>query len=199
MEQIDIVNLALSHLGQGTITSAQLTADVHPSAVQANIFWVPCRDEVLGESNWPFATVTLALSSLDIDDYEWDYVYSYPTLAVSTMWNIFNEATLNTKDDQEYAVKHVPTLGVSAIFCDLEDAIAEYTYKVTDTSLWSTKFVMAFSYRLAASMAKSLTGDNQLGVTMTQLYNSILGEAKRLNNSENRKKPDHANKYIDAR
>lgn len=201
MTQLQIINLSLVNLGQNVITQAQLTADAHPSAVAANLWYEPCRDEVLGANNWSFATVTQTLSALDIDDYKWDYVYSSPavTLAVSTIWNVFNESTADIKDAQEFERRYIPTLGVTAIFSDLEDACAEFTYKVTDTTLWTTEFIMAFSYRLASAMAKSITGAGENGIAAGQIYNSLISEAKRLSFSEKPKKDGEDCSYINAR
>jgi glycyl-tRNA synthetase alpha subunit len=201
MTSLQIINLSLSTLGQATISQAQLTADAHPSAVAANDWYEPCRDEVLGANNWSFATVTQALTALDVDDIKWEYCYSYPdvTLAVSTMWHVYNEATANTKDQQEFTVKYIPTLAVTAIYTDLEDAYAEYTYKVTDTTLWTTQFVMALVYRLASAMAVTLTGAKDKGIEAGQLYNVMISDAKRLSFSEKPKKEEMECKYIEAR
>lgn len=194
------VNLALSRFGQAKITQAQLNADVHPSAVAANTFFDSCRDEVLGESNWPFATVTMALSSLGEDQTgEWVYIYSYPTLAMSSIFNCFNLATVDSKSEQEFEVKHIPTLGVSAIYTDLDDAIAEYTYQVTNTALWSKKFITALSYRLAAELCMTITGDAKKSLELMSIYNAFLGEAKRLGNSEKRKVVKETSRYGDSR
>lgn len=200
MTQLQIVNLALAHLGQLAITQSELDNNSNPTAIAANAFWVPCRDEVLGESDWPFATVTQSLSALDnLSDSEWDFIYSYPTLTVSSIWNVFNDATIDDKAKQEFTVKFVIATGSLAIYSNLDDAIAEYTYKVTDPSIWSNKFVMAFSYRLAASMAIPVAGDAAKGLELRDIYNAILSEAKRLESSEKIKVPPQGSKYIDAR
>ncbi len=199
MTQLQIINLSLNVLGQNTITQAQLDANAHPSAVAANLWWAPCRDEVQGANNWSFATVTESLTAYNKDDSQWDFVYAYPTMAVSTMWRVFNEGTASTADSQKFTVKNIPTLGVSAIFTDLQYAIAEYTYKITDTSLWTNNFNMAFVYRLAAAMAITITGSGDKGIAASQAYNNLLSEAKRLSFSEKNSKPDDSNSYIAAR
>ena len=198
---LTIVNLSLANLGQNVLTQTELTANGKPSAVAANLWWDPCFKEVMGANNWSFATVTASLAALDIEDFEWDYVYSYPavTLAMSSMWTVYNDATVNSKDSQEFCVKYVPTLGVTAIFSNLQYACAEYTYKVTDTSLWTSNFITAFSYRLAAAMAISITGAGDKGVAAGQTYNSLISDAKRLSFSEKKKTESVANKYIDCR
>lgn len=197
---LTIVNLALSRFGQSKITQALLTADVHPSAVAANTFYDADRDEVLGESDWPFATVTLGLSSLGEDQTgEWAYLYSRPTLAVSSIFNVFNSATTDTKTEQEFEVRHVPTLGASVIYSDLSEAIAEYTYPVTTTSLYSHKFKTAFSYRLAVDLCMAITGDAKKTGDLLQFYNMLISEAKRLGHTEKRKVDDQKSRYADSR
>lgn len=198
---LTLVNLSLVTLGQNVITQAQLTANAIPSAVAANLWFDTCRDEVLGANNWSFATVTETLTALDKEDSQWDYVYSYPasTLCVSSIWRVWNDATADTADQQEFAVKYIPTLGVTAVFTDLDEAIAEYTYKVEDTDLWTREFSMAFVYRLAAAMAISLTGAKDKGIEASVTYNNLISEAKRLSFSEKKKKPDEDCKYITGR
>ena len=201
MTELGIINLSLVNLGQNVITQAQLTANAHPSAVAANLWFEPCRDEVLGANDWSFATVTQSLTALDIEDVKWDYVYSSPavTLAASSMWSVYNDATVTIKDQQEFTVRYIPTLGVTAIFTDLPNAIAEYTYKVSDTTLWTNEFVMAFTYRLAAAMALTITGAKDKGLEAMQIFNGMISDAKRLSFYEKPKKDEKSCGYVDCR
>lgn len=201
-KKLQIINMALSHLGQTKITQAQLDAVVIPSAVSMDLFYEPCRDEVLGESPWPFATVTetlSAVSSSTLTDCEYSYIYTYPTSTVSAIWYVFNEATFSDKEGQEFVVKYVPSLGERFIFSNLDEAIAEYSYKVTNPLLWSFKFIMAFSYRLAAETCVSITGDTGKAIELMNVYNAALGEAKRVAATERVKKPKVSSKYIESR
>lgn len=200
MTQLQIINLALSHLGQNPITQTELTADTSPSAIAANDYWEPCQDEVLGEAAWSFATVTQSLSAIEtLEDVEWSYMYDYPTLAVSSIWNVFNEGTPTTKGKQEFEVKYVPSESNKVIFSNLEDAIAEYTYQVTDPLIWSHKFCMAMSYLLAARMAVPLAADTDKALKILGIYAPILDEAKRLDASSKIKKPPQSSSYVNAR
>lgn len=199
MTMLQIVNLALAHMGNTAITQAQLTANAIPSAIAANTFWEPCRDEALGESRYSFATATLALSAIDTTDSVWDYIYTYPAQAVGSIWAVYNDETYAEKEEQEFEVKYYTTTSVRAIYSNLQNAIAEYTYKVTDPEIWSTKFVMAFSYRLASSMSMYLTGDAANGLKLMDIYNGLIGEAKRIGNSEKVKVVIPTSKYQEAR
>lgn len=197
--KLQIINLALGHSGMTSITQAQLTANELPSAIAANLYWDVCQDEVLGEVPWSFATNTLALSSLNVRDIIWSYCYSYPTVSVGSMWNVFNEATTVTKEEQEFEVKYISSLAVSAIYTNLQYAYGEFSYRVTDTTIWSTKFVMAFSYKLASSMTMSISGDVTKATALSDIYNNLIGEAKRIGNSEKRKVPNVSSSYQDGR
>lgn len=199
-KKLQIINMALLHIGQAKITQAQLTAASIPSAMAADTMWDPCRDEVLGESDWPFATCTETLSAIStITDAEYEYVYTYPTSAVSSVWSVFDEGTADKKEEQEFIVKYVPAQSNKFIFSHLQDAIAEYTYQVTDALMWSPKFCTAFSYKLASEICVPITGDVQKAFNLANIYNSFLGEAKRVISSEKVKKPTHTSKYLEAR
>lgn len=200
MTQLDVGNLALTHLGMLVLTQAQLTANTDPRAVAINTFWAPCRDEVLAEFPWSFGTTTSVISELtDLTDSEWDHIYTYPTSATSAVFTVFNDGTATEKDEQDFEVKYIASKAAKFIHTNLSDAIAEYTYGITDPASWSPKFVMAFSYNLASRMAVALTGNGQLAITMGQLYTSVLGEAKRINSTEKKKVPYKSQKLIDCR
>lgn len=197
---LTMVNLALSRFGQAKITQIQLSADVHPSAVAANTFYDTDRDEVLGDSDWPFATVTLGLSCLGEDQTgEWSYLYSKPTLALSAIFNVFNSATTDTKTEQEFEVRHIPSLGVSVVYSNLDEAIGEFTYPVYTTSLWSRKFITAFSYRLAVDLCMAITGDDKKALSLMNFYTNLIDDAKRLGHSEKKKVTEDSSRYKDAR
>lgn len=200
MTQLEIINLALLHMGNVPITQVQLTADEMPSAIAANIYWEPCRDEVLGEARWSFATATEPLSVIDdLEDLSWEYGYDYPTMSVGTVWNVFNEGTIDTKEDQQFEVRYVPSETAKVVFTDLQDAYAEITYKVTDPEIWNDKFNMAFSYRLSANMCMYITGDAEKSRELMNIYLNIISEAKRLGHHEKRSKPNRDSGYVNAR
>ena len=70
---------------------------------------------------------------------------------------------------------------------------------MTDVTKWEPKFVLAFSYRLAALIAHGLTGDVSNSNAMNEIYNSFIGEAKRLSFNEKIKIPYPKTDTIDAR
>lgn len=199
-KKLQIINLALLNQGEVQITQTELDNLSNPAAVAMSAYWDIVVEEVLGESDWPFATCTEVLSAVtSLTDCEWGYIYSYPTLPASTMWNIFNESTAADKYSQDFEVKYKPTTDTKYIFSMLDSAIAEYTYLVTDPLKWHPKFCIAMTYRLGAVTTMSISGDVEKSLKLMQLYNLILDEAKRILSSEKRKTPPESSAYLNAR
>jgi len=195
---ISICNDALAHLGMNPITDINGT---DPSSVACNRYFLSNRDDVLRELAWGFATTIEPLEDIDDEDeliLGWEFAYTYPSQALS-IWNVFNEGTISAKNNQEFELYYSPSLNVKKICSNLERAYAEYTYKVSDVSIWDAKFRKALTYKLAASMAHLLIGDPNIGLRMTELYNGIIEEAKRLDSSEKKKKPVVESSYINSR
>lgn len=193
--QTEIANLALHHLGVQTIANI---SDSVPAAEACNDMWVPCRDDVLADYNWPFASVEEALATVVDTLLAWDYVYQYPSNAAA-VWVVYNEDTVDKKFEQEFETKYIGSSNKRVIGSDLDEAYVEYTRKVADTTIWSPKFVMAFSFKLAAAVCVQLTGDEKKALNLLGLYNGIISEAKRIGSIEQIKKPSPTSKYKTAR
>lgn len=193
--QVQIVNRALAHLGMNPITNIQSNDQ---SAIVANQFWEQCRDDVLSEHRWPFANVQIALALVSDEVEGWEYVYGYPTKC-ARLFNVFNEGNVSTKDIQEFEVVYIATSNKRVVCTNIDEAIGEYTYKVSDTTVWDSKFITAFSYRLASEMAHTLIGDVDKGLKLMQVYNAFLSDAKRLSYQEKIKKPTRVSSAYDAR
>ena len=215
---ISIANKALRHLGMSPISSLE---DDHPSVDAVVEYFAIAREETLEAHRWSFATVVELLvdnTNVDGDDYpDWSYFYNYPANALA-IWNVFNGTTTGTlttsfpgwdaalqtypagsKEDQDFEVRYNPTNAEQVICSDLNDAYVEYTYKMTDTTLWSRKFIMALSYKLAAMMAHDLTGDANIGLKLTETFNALISEAKRLDFSHKKKQPARTSGYVNSR
>lgn len=195
-----ICNIALANIGQGELTD--VSTDTGPEADACRKYYHIARKDVLREHQWAFANVQETLtstSSVDSDDYpEWMYFYTYPSTALN-IWCVFNEATIQEKWEQEFEKVYNPTLNHHIILTNQEDAFAEYTYNLTDVTIFDSKFVMAFTYRLAAMIAKSVVGDDNMANNMMMMSNYHISEAKRVGFAEKKKKIEVSSKYINAR
>ena len=197
LSQLQICNLALNHLGMNSVSA--LTDD-NPSVDACNVFYEPVRDDVFRELKWPFATIQAVLTTTSATIVGWDYVYTYPANAV-TVWSVYNEATVDRKDEQEFEVllSDETSTGAKIICTNTADAYADYTFKTSDTSVYDTKFVFALSYKLAATMAHMLIGSAEKGLKLMEIYNAIIHEAKRISAIEKLKKPVFNSSYQDSR
>lgn len=193
---LQIWNLALNFLGMETLTTSALT---NPSAKACNLFFETCRDDVYSEYRAAFATVKEALVLVDDTVIGWDYVYQYPTKC-ARVWNVFNEGSVEYKEEQEFEVVYLSSQNKRVICSNLESAYAEYTYKVADVTMFDAKFVLALSYKLATAIAPALLGaDSQKATEALNLYLSVISEAKRLNAQEKIKKPTFSSGTVDSR
>lgn len=193
--KIEICNLTLRHFGMKRITSL---TDGNPSANILNDFFDVSRDDVYREFMWPFASVQKLLATATEEIVGWNYVYAYPIQA-ATIWNVYNESTVKNKEEQDFEVMYSPDNNRKIICSNLSVAYADITYKISDTTLFDPKFVMALSYKLAAMTAHDLTGDIEKGQVMLEAYQGVISEAKRISYIERKKKITLTSSQIEAR
>jgi len=192
----EIINLALTHLGAKVISSITESTEV---ARRAAVVYDPARDECLRSCDWAFATQIVALAEIANETVTgWDYLYAYPSNCLRVR-KVINSATSLTEEPPKFRELLSPTTSAKALASDLESASAEFTYKVTDTTLYDSAFVSAFSYLLAAKLAQTLTGNTQLAGQMMNIYMALVSDARRLNSTEDNDKPHTSSPYLDAR
>lgn len=183
---VDIVNKALNHLAVRPIAS--LSEDSEP-AERANAVYESIRDEVLRAYAWGFAGKIATLSQIAGETVPgWDYLYAYPASCLRIR-RIFADS--ESEEPETCAFREIlsPASGQRAVAASVSPAYAEYTLRVTDSTLYDPAFVEALALRLAAVLAHSLTGDKNLGPLLQNLYVGAVSEAKRLDALE-RKRTD---------
>lgn len=154
--ETDICNLALGHLGSGK-QIADLNKERSAEANSCRTFYAQARDELLRDTEWPFATkvATLALVTNNPTT-EWAFSYQYP----SDCWYARRIPSASRTDTRESRIPYRIRYGASGaeIYTDMCSAQLEYTVKVTDPTRFPPDFVQALALRLAAYIAPSLTG-----------------------------------------
>lgn len=175
---VEIANLALSHIGVGK-EIANIDTEKSEEAAAMRRYYTPARDEVLREYSWPFATqfVSLGLVAEDPTD-EWNFSYRYPSDCI-----YFRRILSGVRNDtRQSRVPHKIARDVSGllILTDQENAKAEYTIREEDPQRFPADFVMALSYRLAAYVARRLSGGDpfKLGEFSLRLYQISLSKAQ---------------------
>ena len=186
MDQTTILNMALHHLSMEPINDI---TDFNPSAKVLNDFWVPARDDTFSEHRWPFADVQIVLELLPATVIGWAYVYGYPVNA-SRVWNVYSEGSVDHKEECEFEKKYLIVEDRNVICSNEPLAIADVTYIVENVSVWSPKFCMAHSLKMAALACPDLVSDNEKAVALMTTYTGVLNEEKRVGFSESKKKPN---------
>lgn len=176
--KVEIVNLALSHLGIGKGV-ANIETEKSEEANTARLFYDIVINKVLEDFAWPFATKITALALVEVEpNTEWFYSYRYPTDC-----HMMRRILSGLRDDVEAVPAPYRVASDDAgllIWTDEQDAQAEYTVKVTNPQLFTASFTLAASYLLAGMMAPRLTSGDpaRLGDKALKLYEYTLGQAR---------------------
>ncbi len=184
----EICNLALRHIGiSKEIASVETEKSTEAGACRR--FYSDVLDEVLRDFAWPFACriTTLALVAEDPND-EWGYSYREPSGCLRFI-------RILSGIRNEYKAARVPYKKSSddtgiLIFTDTQSAKCEYIARVTNVLIYPPDFTMAFSMKLAAYIAPSVTGGDpfRLRDSTLKLYEEAISKAK--SNSSNEQEPD---------
>jgi len=179
--KLEIMNLALSHLGVKNIASVTAENEQARKCVQ---FYEVAKQETLKAHTWNFATKisTLALIS-DEETPGWEFVYQRPSNCLFIRKLITEEGEVDP-DNPEKFKEIIASGNLQGIATNLEDAYMEYTFDVVDTTFFGPTFVKALSYKLAMEMAVSLTGKSDLVTAMGNFFNYHIAEAERLDSTE---------------
>ena len=180
--QIDICNLALGRIGQQANVSS-ITPSDGSAAADFCASWYPiARDAMLEMHAWGFSTKRVNLAVLDGQAPDgWQFAYAFPTDAIK-IWDVklpadtpggafFNTdwwwrgsspefSVLNMVDnqDQQFVVESLAD-GTIAIYTNVQNAIAIYSCRITDTTKFPPLFVNALAWLLASYLAGPITKD----------------------------------------
>lgn len=196
ISEADIANMALSHLGTGTI---ETLTENSVEAQQANIWYDFARVQTLEDFDWTFARQRGSLSEhgdAALED-EWAYRYAFPADAVR-LRKLVNPA--GRDDDPVPFELNLSEDGKErTILTDLEDAVAVYTKDIQNTALFDHHYILALSYMLAHYMAFALTGNDTVAEKMYNLYVRTLRMAKASNANEEVAEPERDASWIRGR
>jgi hypothetical protein len=162
--EVDICNLALSHLGDDATVASIDPPEGSAQAEHCARFYPVARNALLELHTWNFATRRATLALLDDEGTQWTYTYEQPSDALRVL------SVLHVDAPDDLAVPAFPTagravytpqpfvcesdaLGRKIIYTNQEDAMVRYTAFVTDTTKFSPLFVTALTWKLAAMLA----------------------------------------------
>lgn len=198
--EIDIVNLALSHLGEDATVSSIDPPEGSAEAEHAAMFYPMARDTLLEMHEWRFATKRVLLALLDSDVFEWSYSYALPSGMLRALAVL--PETSSAEDDGEDYDQQLDADDVQVILTNCEDASLKYTARVTDTTRFPPLFVEAVSWLLASHMAGPLIkGDagRKVAASCLQTAMGFLAQAKVSDANQRKIQPVHTPGWIGGR
>jgi len=207
--EVNICNLALSHIG--VFSKIQSLSESTKEARECNLLYATARNAVLEDLDWNFARKQMYLALLDETYTGWAYAYQYPTDCIIAR-KIFNEGEVdsntagwdtdnkdNILDKVEFEIRASSNLDRRIILTNQEDAILLYTAKVTDVNMFSSQFIDALAWRLAAELAVPLRNKADLYKEMINHYLMKIIQVKAHNANEGHKGPEDINTFVRAR
>lgn len=186
MNTVDICNLALNMVGMSSIVS--INEDNNNGRLCKSLF-PACRDRVLRDHSWSFATkkFSLARNNLESLDPDLPFVCALPGDCIAVRYLLFDMPYRAW--GRNIMVRNLP-------------ATLIYTSRIEDSTLFDVSFTEALQYMLAAELAMSNTLNGQLVQMFRQEYERRLAVARSIDSSENRfayKREKHSSRWIASR
>lgn len=194
--EVDICNLALSHLGDEATVASIAPAEDSAQAEHCQRFYPIARNTVLEAHPWSFAKKRLNLVALTDDPpASWAYIYQYPTSCLTPL-KLLGTGGTDDDDTEDYVIE-VQDDGNKVIYTNIEDAVLVYTALISDTTKYTQLFVNAVARLLASFLAGPIVKGKvgiDVGATHFKVYWEIeLPLAKR--NDANAQKKQTGNNY----
>lgn len=181
MSEVFIANLALGRIGH-----TQKIAALSEQSIQAELcrdLYPHCRDRVMEDFAWPFATRHAQLQDIGNPPTNWGYRYGYPSDCLKSRYIVIPEVR------NPYAAQRIPFAVIEdtdqggsykAIVTDQESAELCYTGAVTDPSRFSASFKSAVAWLLASELVVPLAKDSKFANNALNQYAIALADAAAL-------------------
>ena len=200
--EVDICNLALSHLGDDATVTSISPPEGSAQSQHCAIFYPVARNAMLEAHDWGFATTRIKVAVRQKDYCGWRFVYAVPADVVRI---ISVKPELVCKDESTPSVPYQTergTDGAMIVFCDHPDIVIRYTTLITDPNRFPPLFAITLSWYLASMLAGPiLKGDAGAAqarqcLSMVQMY---LGQAAASDANQNQTKERHTPEWMRER
>lgn len=163
---VDIVNLALSHLGDTANVATINPPDGSMQAEYAARFYPQARDSLLEMHDWGFATTFGTLAGLLNTSASWGYAYALPNDILKVLGIVpagpANALFYETAREEIEAfgrpawfewLNRSFVVSNGAVYANEAGAVFAYTRRITDPTKFSPLFVRCLSWLLASDLA----------------------------------------------
>lgn len=220
--EVDICNLALSHLGEGTKITSINPLDGSVQSSYCATFYPIARNSLLEMQPWNFAMRRADLVAAVNESTEWDYAYTMPDnvakivavmppdsqddysttfAASSSVYYTAPVVAAGTYNPQPFAIE-VDSDGKQIIYSDQPDAVVRYVEKVTDPRAFSQTFVVALSWHLASMLAGPVIKGDQGSAEAKRCQQMLLlylNKAENHDATQRNIKPEQITPWISGR
>jgi hypothetical protein len=191
---LDIVNLALSLLGESPIQSID---EPSAAAVYAKAQYDLIRRAALRNYNWAFALRRARLVRVtDGVSGVYRFTYQLPADCLRPL-RVIDPVADRVPPDRSPVTGYEP-VGDRRIACDAENPLLEYIADITDPTMFDDLFVQSFAHRLASGLATAVAGDANLAQALMNSARGLEREAAAQSGRE-RRDPATVNPYVEAR
>jgi len=187
--EVDICNLALSHLGDEAGVASIAPPDGSAQAAHCGRFYPMARDAVLEAHPWPFAVKRVPLAEVDNPAPEdWGYAYALPSTCLRPLTALLpgvppRQFGTETDNDSFPYVVETGADGGLVLYTNVQTAVLRFIDRVTDTTKYTPSAVLAISRLLAAYLAGPiLKGDKgtKVAADQLQIFQAELRQAAKL-------------------
>lgn len=210
--EVDICNLALSHLGDEATVATIDPPEGSPQAGYCARFYPIARDALLEMHTWAFTLRRIQLALLPNSWPAWQFAYGRPSNTLKLLAvlppDAMNDYTTalpggyGVRIEPQPFTAEVDDKGRSVIYTNQQDAVLRYTALVKDTTKFPPLFVMALSWHLASLLAGPiLKGDVGAaeGKRCAAMMQSYLAQAVVSDANQRKVQLDYAPPWIAGR
>jgi len=179
ISEVRICNMALSLIGASSTIESLTEGSAESNA--CNLWYNYARKQALAAYDFSFARrrLTLTTHSDDPPSGVWAYRYQYPSDCVvmrkiqnptggaATIWA---QDALDTSDAIPFEIELSDDQSTKSILTNLDEAIAVYTFNLTEVGLFSEFFVSFLALAIAQSIAFSVTGKREIEELMAARF-----------------------------
>lgn len=193
---VDICNLALSHLGDEAGVVAIVPPDGTQQAAYCGTYFPLARDLMLELHPWTFATKRATIAQIDnpLPD-DWSFAYAIPSTCMRPLSLLspgIPAQYLGTDTDigSHPFIVEAGEDGSLVLYTNVEGAALRYIDRIEDPNLFTPSFVASLSHLLASYLAGPiLKGGTGMDVSLKQfkLFEAAYAKAVAINANSGRR------------
>ena len=219
--EVDICNLALSHLGDNATVSSLDPPEGSAQAEHCARYYPQARNSLLEMHDWNFALRRAQLAQVTSTWNQWQFAYVQPADCLRVIAVLSPDAS----DDYSYPLaspmvsEYTPNAtqavytpqpfvcetddqGRRLIRTNVEDAMVRYLMLVTDATKFSSLFIETLSWHLASMLAGPVvkgSAGRETAAFCQQMMRAYLAQARNSDSIQRKVNPTHTVPWMAGR